>query len=214
MKPLVVTFAIDGAGCVYYPSEPPHLDGLLSWAWRVREKKNLDCDPDPSFSPEDAVLPIGKRWYGTEWVWASSVLIPCGDSFDGVQWARRRADIDCFSFQNEKKIYTDNGITKSTQRPWPLVIVDSLRAYCIGDRKGVLELASMIRSIGAERGRGKGQVVSVDVSLAEDDWSCVSGGCAMRYIPDKKGARMVRPRPPYWHGNGQCSCLIPGDVVL
>lgn len=44
MQPLEVVFELEGTGVVWDMHEPHHLDGLMSWAWRVASGLSMDCD--------------------------------------------------------------------------------------------------------------------------------------------------------------------------
>jgi CRISPR type IV-associated protein Csf3 len=211
MQPMVISFRTDGTGVSKYPDESVHLDGLLSWAWRTLHGMDMDCDPHAI--PHDADLPIERREYGGSWVFAASVLIP-DIPYESVQMARRRFDDHRIEWQSSDIVRLDVGGTKTTNRPWPLVLARQWIGYCVGDVDAVRKLASTIRSIGRERGRGKGGIVGATVSPVDYDWSCQSvHGTANRYLPHKTGNRLVRPRPPYWHVRGRKKCLSPGEEI-
>lgn len=73
-----------------------------------------------------------------------------------------------------------------------------------------LHLLRRLRYLGRKRAHGHGRILGVEVERIEEDRSLIWQGRAMRWLPDPSGARLVRPRPPYWHPFGRVRCLEGG----
>lgn len=210
LEPLEVVFHMDGTGVVYYPFEPILLDGLL--AYMTLEERGRLTDLDAEDEPVDADLPLAVDERDGSWFWRASALMPYELSHEGFQMARRKVTMDRVEL-TRGTVNMQIGQTKSYDRPWPLLITAVLRGYCVGDPDAVISLCRRVRHIGAERGRGKGRVVSVAVRPVEADFSVVKNCRAMRYVPAAEGLRVVRPRPPYWHPRGAVRCLAFGEML-
>jgi hypothetical protein len=210
-EPLRVTFHLDGTGTVWYPSEPLHLDGVLAYDALARSGRLIDLAAEDN--PTDAELPLARYGSGDSWYWSASVLLPAGPIAESMQMARRRLNTERAELVADKTISREIGQTKSQNRPWLLQLSIEFVGYCFGDLEAIRDLCGDIRWLGAERGRGKGRVTGVTVEPFEHDWSVSRDGLAMRYIPDARGTRWVRPHPPYWHPLGAVPCLSAGDAI-
>lgn len=206
-----VIFNLDGSGVYIDPSEPLHLDALLSWALapRVGANRGLGRDDRPSHVP----LPLLRKNIGDEWVWAASALFPDGHQGEDLQfWRKRfrqsRADMSTGA-PNLK-----NGQYRDWNTPIPLILTHRLVAYASGNRKECKRLLREITHLGKKRAYGHGKIISIEYPETDDDYSLVKAGVAMRYLPDNSGCRQVRLRPPYWNRVDRVSCCEIGDQVI
>ncbi len=206
-EPLKVVFHLDGSGVVYFPDDPPHLDGLLAWASLYLDHRFTDIEA--SEAPIEPDLPLACKGEGDRRYWSASVLLPPSESAVSIQMARRKVRDDRVELTSGT-INKEIGQTKAMNRPWPLVLTHSMVGFCVGDIERVRRLCREIRGIGKERARGKGRVVSFSVEPFDSDFSIEKDGWAMRYIPSDGGDRLVRCRPPYWHPMGAVMCISPG----
>lgn len=209
MIPLEITFQTDGTGIIWSLNEPHHLDGIIGYHWRMREGKSMDCNPE--LQPDNDPLPLTKWRIGETWGWKASILIPVGLPIESVQFARKRFDEKRIEYQDRKTVNTAVGLCKTTNKPWPVVTTNYWKAWCVGDRSEVTDLAKRVRHIGRERARGRGGVVNVIVEPCSFDKSLVWEGKAMRYLPQEGAPRFARCRPPYWHMHERYNVCDAGD---
>lgn len=205
-----VVFNLDGAGVYYDPSEPIHLDALLSWtlAPRQRVHQHLSRDDDP----KTVFLPLMRHKAESGWFWKASALLPEGHQGEGLQhWRKRfrqsRADL-CSGNPN-----LQNGTYREWNMPMPLILTRRMVAYADGNRKAVKKLLREVRYLGKKRAHGLGRIVSMDFEEMEEDFSLVMEGQAMRWLPDDNGSRLVRLRPPYWNRTDRVLCCEVGDEI-
>lgn len=211
IKPLKVTFTLDGSGVYYDPNEPLMLDGLLGWCLAPMY---CDCTFPPSRDeePVDVPLPLGRWRISGQWGWHASALFPEGDA-EYVTWCRKRfrvnrAELTEGSPNLSGSVYHDRNL------PMAMNLSNTWIGWALGDRKRVDQLLRKnIRYLGKKRSAGHGRVTSVNVEWCDEDLSVIRNGLAMRYIPKADGVRVVRPRPPYWNRVGAVPCCEIGEPV-
>lgn len=210
-KPMRVIFTLDGSGVYYDPAEPPTLDGLLSVAC-ARHHVHGEA-PARDETPDDIPLPL-QRWnVAGEWGWCASALFPQGATGETLTHWRKRFRQDRIQITEGSPNLT-NGIYRDWNMPLPLLLTRALVAYAVGDRRMVRrELIRSIRWIGKKRAHGHGRVVGIEVETIEKDYSIANDGYYTRYMPDVRGVRLVRPRPPYWSNVGRVICAEIGAAV-
>lgn len=210
IKPLKITFHMDGTGTFYDPSEPMHLDGLLAWALCLYQTNGEP--PAADEEPFEPRLPIGKWNIDGHWGWCASAILPVGDQTWGMQRFIKRF--------RENRIEMTKGspnMQMSTYRkyciPMPMLLNHEFVAYALGSRKRVHQILSKhIRYLGRKRSVGKGRISSITTDVVVKDFSLVKDGKAMRYLPVYNDyARLVRTRPPYWNLYDRTHCCEIGD---
>lgn len=209
LKSLKITFHLDGAGVFFDPFEPLHLDSLLSWALAPFHCKGEA--PGRDDEPYDIPLPLGKWKINGIWGWHASALFPDGDVAESLQYWRKRfrqSKVDCCK-QNPN---LSNGPYREYNVSMPLLLCHKMTAYAFGSRKRVAHvLRKQVRFIGKKKAYGKGVITNIDVDVIDKDRSLINEGITTRYLPDKNGIRLIRPRPPYWNNVGKVKCCNVGD---
>lgn len=211
MKTFRIVFQLDGTGVVWDPSEPMHFDGLLAWCLAPMQLKTIDA-PDPTQNPADIILPLARWHIGGTWGWQASALFPVGERTDSLQFFRKRFREDRADMVSETSVLLKAGAYKTYNRPIPLMLCRAMEAWAVGNRKTTLKtLRKNLRGLGKERARGKGRIVSIDAEYVDESFAMTRDGFAQRYLPAKDGARLVRPRPPYWNLVDRVECCNVGD---
>lgn len=195
--PLKVTFHLDGAGVLFDPAEPIHLDALLVFAAAAHHKGAGELSRDQR--PDDISIPLAKWRVGDTWGWCASALFPDGQTAESLQFWRKKFRQNRVELTNGSPNLT-NGTWREYNMPMPLVLCHTMVAWCVGDRRNVRhELVRHIRHLGKKAAMGKGVVNDVTVERVEEDWSLVRDGKAQRWLPLPDGVRLCRARPPYWN---------------
>ena len=210
LKPLKITFEMDGSGVYHDASEPLHLDALLAWALAPFHCKG-DA-PARDEAPMDIPLPLGRWEMGRTWGWHASALFPDDPQYDALHFWRKR-------FRQSRAELTSgtpnlqNATYREYNMPLPLLLVPRMVCWAFGDRGRVEQvLRKQVRYLGKKRAHGHGAVVAVRAEWCDEDFSLMRDGRAMRFLPVEGAARKVRPRPPYWNTHGAVSCCEIGDA--
>lgn len=206
-----VIFSLDGTGVYYNPLEPLMLDGILASALC---RHHVSGEPPArDETPFDIPIPLAKWHIDNEWGWKASALFPINTNTSSTFMIRKRFRQNRIEITNGSPSLT-NCAYHDLNMPLPMLLVDKLIAYAVGDiRKVKRELKRNVRYLGKKRAYGRGAVVSVDVCEIEHDWSISKDGFAVRYIPVCGGPKLVRPRPPYWNSVGRVDCCNIGDLI-
>lgn len=205
-----VTFFLDGAGVVYNPAEPIHLDALLHWCLVPFHKSRVGLGRDET--PDDIPLPLLKQQVNGTWIWQASALFPEGHTTESLQHWRKRFRQDRIELTSGAP-NLQNGPYRDYNMPLPLLHTQKMVAYASGSRKRVKKLLKNIKYLGKKRAYGYGAVINIELEETEENYSIVMEGNAMRWIPKKNGSRFVRPRPPYWNSIGRVGCCEVGDII-
>lgn len=206
-QPYKVTAHIDPAGLFWDPTEPVHLDSLLGYALAGGGVPPIDVEP---FLP---VEPPVAKWQTPEgeWGYCCSAFQPEGPTAWSTHIIRKRYDVARTEL-TRGAVSRSSGRYKDFSRPLPILLCRSLVAYIVGDGPAVASiLREKINHIGKRRSIGLGCVLRWDVEPCEHDYSCVRDGIAMRVLPDPKGLKEMRFRPPYWHPIGAASVCEVGQ---
>lgn len=207
-SPLRIVFHLDGSGVYYDPAEPLTLDGILAAAC---SRHHVHGEPPArDEEPFDIPLPLQRWRIGDTWGWHASALFPDGDTLESLTFWRKRMRQNRIEITEGSPNLT-NGIYRDWNMPLPLLLCRSMVAYAVGDRTNVRrELVRSIRWLGKKRAHGRGRVISIDVERIEQDYSLIKDGVSTRWMPSGDGARLVRPRPPYWNNCGRVRCCEIG----
>ena len=204
---LKITFHLDGSGVYFDPNEPTTLDGLLCWVLAPRQGLH---HLERCAVPADVRLPLLQRTMGGVWVWRASALFPEGPTGEGIwHWRKRLRQSRIHLTTGSPN--TQNGTYRDWQMPLPLTLCTRMVAYAHGTGTEVKRLLREVRYVGKKAAHGHGKVAKIDVEHCEQDHSLSMDGRAMRWLPTPGGARLVRPRPPYWHPHGRVECCEIGD---
>jgi len=214
LKPLKITFTLDGSGVVLDPHEPIHLDALLG---AILAPHQGLTPPMRDEAPADIRMPLGRwRWRPDPAVWGhcASALTPVGETAESMDYRRRKMQQDRLHM-TKGTWNTQIGTGKEWNVGLPLVLCTSMVGYVLGGRKEIAKLfrRGRIRYLGRDRARGRGRVVDVSVETVDHDWSVVRDGQAMRYLPVEDSTRACRPRPPYWNNVDTRPMCDVGDYV-
>jgi len=209
-----VTFWLDGRGVALNRGEWLHLDGLVSWAALYTAGDDIPevplADRGDFIEPK---LPLEAVEVGGVRIYAASALFVDGDVLYTARWYRKRFNFDRASGVTSGTVLTGGGPYRDANQVTEVILCRSMVAYFDGDLKEVKRLLSFVGSLGKHRAMGFGRVTDISVEEISDDRSVAYEGRAMRYYPDPRGWRVVRPRPPYWNLTGAVNCLDPGDVI-
>ena len=209
IKPLKITFHMDGSGIVMYPNSPIHLDSLLAWA--ICPKHLADKGLERSEVPEVQRLPLGEWHINGYWGWHASALFPDGD-IESLQFWRKKFRTNRIHLTTGSPNLM-SGKYREYNIPMPLILCHTITAYALGSRKRVAQLLRRIRYIGQKGSYSKGLVNSVEVKVIEKDYSLAKDGKAMRFLPQKDGPRFGRIRPPYWNVTERINTCYVGDLI-
>lgn len=201
---LRVVFTLDGAGLYYDPVEPITLDGLLAAACARHHVHGEP--PGRDEEPDDIPIPLARWNIGGTWGWKASALFPEGDTLESLTFWRKRLRQDRIEITAGSP-NTTNGTYRDWNMPLPLLLCRTMVAYAFGDRVNVRrELRRSVRWLGKKRAHGHGRVTDIEVDRVDQDWSMSRDGIGTRWLPAENGARLVRPRPPYWSNCGRVAC--------
>lgn len=210
MRPLKITFHMDGSGLYYDPFEPPMFDSILDALCGRRHRHGEP--PARDEEPTEVNLPLAKWHDGEVWGWRASALFPEGETAETLTYWRKRLRQNRIELTDASPNVT-NGVYRDWNMPVPLLLTHSLVAYAVGDRRYIRNELRELRWIGKKRAHGHGRVVGIEVDAIEGDWSCVRDSRLTRWMPRAEGVRLVRPRPPYWNAIGRVSCGEIGDAA-
>lgn len=209
LKPLKITFNLDGRGCYFDPFTPIHLDDLIASCLNaINGGSGLTRDD----KPEDLRLPLGKWHIKSQWGWHASALIPDSEDAISMQWIRKKFR-ESRTHLTKGSVSLGSGIYREFNIPTPLSMISKFTSYALGDRHTLLSLLKRnIKFLGKKRSIGYGKVSSIEGEVIESDYSVVKDGLAMRFLPDDNGLRLVRVRPPYFHPFERTNCCEVGDI--
>jgi len=211
LRPLKITFNLDGTGIYYNPHEPMHLDALLSWALMPFHRQKGDEAPTRDSKPIDVPLPLGKWHIGGEWGWCASALFPDGENCESLQFWRKRFRQNKIEQAKGNPVLT-NGVYREYNNPMPLLLTQKMTCYALGSKKRVKQiLKKHIKFLGKKSSIGKGRIISIDIDIIDEDYSLTKDGYAMRFLPLKDGFRRCRVRPPYWNNHKKTNVCEVGE---
>lgn len=210
-KPLKITFHLDGTGVYYDPYKPLTLDGILAAAC---SRYHVHGEPPArDEEPFDIPIPLAKWHYGGTWGWHASALMPDGEMAESLVYWRKRFRQDRIELTEGSPNLT-NGIYRDWNMPVSLLLCRRMIAFAVGERRTVRrELIRNVKWLGKKRSMGFGCINSIDVERCDTDYSIERDGQLMRWMPKEDGARLVRPRPPYWNNCGRVLCGEIGTTV-
>ena len=207
LKPLKITFQMDGTGVVMYPQNPVHLDSLL--AWTLCPRHLIDKGLERNEVPEIQRLPLGEWHINGYWGWHASALFPDGE-IESLQYWRKKFRMNRIQMTTGSPNLM-SGKYREYNMPMPLILCNTMTAYALGSRKRVAQLLRRIKFIGQKGAYGKGAVVDVNVEVIDNDWSLSKDGQATRFLPAEDGKRYGRIRPPYWNATERINTCYVGD---
>jgi CRISPR type IV-associated protein Csf3 len=212
MKPLKITFELDGTGMISYPNDPIMLDGLLAYA--AMPAKYFNYNIDKQEKPYEPELPLKSIIINDQKIWCASALFVEGQEVESIQYWRKK-------FRTSRAVFTkgtvnlQSGTYREYNVPMPLMLNNRLTAYAYGNESEIERLLDKIKYIGHKRAYGKGRINNIIVNEIDIDYSVVKGNTAMKYIPNENGDRIGRVRPPYWSEYETCqSCFVGDDIEL
>lgn len=210
LRPLKITFDLDGSGIYYDPNEPIMIDGLLQYA--LAPYHITGDPPTRDEEPDEIPLPLGRWQIDGVWGWHASALFPQEKQFEGMQFWRKKFR------QNRAELIPgtvniQSGIYRDYNMPLPLLLTNQMTGWALGDRKRVHQaLRRHVKYLGKKRAYGKGVVQNITVEWCDEDYSLTKDGAATRFLPQLNSTRIVRPRPPYWNRWGAIACCEIGEM--
>lgn len=202
--------------------KPPHplmLDGILGYAWALRNgygKTPAEVHPENLVFPELPLEKIGERCYAAsaaflppEAAMYPTLLVRCAD------WKSAMARYGC----PETAYDVAAGWRQAHREPYWLLSTPYVDFYYRGDNQGVTGLLSIIfqiRFLGGKRAAGYGQIRKIELKEKAADWSVWRDGRPTRPVPVKiAGERKdLTPEwttyyPPYWAAANNAWCYTP-----
>lgn len=202
-----IIFNLDGCGVYYDTNEPLHLDALLAWVLAPRQFGSTHLDR--SDVPDDVQLPLLRSTISGREVWHASALFAPQGTETLRYWRKKfRASRAHLTAGNPNLM---SGSYREYNVPVPLLLISRLEAWASGDGAEVRRLLREVKSLGKKRAYGYGRVSSIDVTEADEDYSLIRDGRAMRWLPDQAGWRSVRTAPPYWSAIDRVQCCEVGE---
>lgn len=210
MNALKVTFTIDG--CMFAPSFPIHLDGLLAWA-RVQEA--IEQDPNLNDFSVQHDLPLEKIEKDGLWCWKASTLKLNVTAMHGYAFTRRVNLEQLVEVRDmgvlrkiPNKIPTSKGKFKADQTFAADRHVSTVEAWCVGDKTAIERLLARITHIGARRKVGKGEVRSVTVELADEANQLWQNRIMPWALGEDWEPLIARYVAPYWDKLNKQTCFM------
>jgi CRISPR type IV-associated protein Csf3 len=227
---------------VVAPRYPWLLDSLLAACAVEDALADADPDDPRPLRELGEALPLAITTVAGEPIWQASALVPrASDSAQCFSQSRRmvrRTDETALSDALAQgvvrtrgfdpadpkpyayKLDTARGLLKNAATIYTLRQVDVLEAWCIGDADAIEALlTNHARQVGPIRRLGHGRVAQVRVmpdDKAHDFWRLrplpIEQGDASQGGVDGTIQISMRPRPPYWSGEGAMPHSTPAAV--
>jgi len=205
-----IIFRTDGRGLYYDPYNPIHLDDILHAIFIRLHGMTRDLQRDES--PDTIGLPLMQSIVKGRKMWNASALAPECQQFESLHFFRKKYPLDRLDLTYGTSVNLQNGVYREYNVPYPLLHCPSLVAYASGNRKEVKRtLLKHLNGIGKYRSKGHGRITSIECDETHENCSLVKDGKAMRWLPDEKGLRKVRTKPPYWNMVDRIKCCEVGD---
>jgi CRISPR type IV-associated protein Csf3 len=184
-------------GSVAYRWDGMHLDGILSAGHYMTlsdaDKLRL---PHVDEEPVDFDLPLIRRRYGDDWVWAASA-VHVGEFREHQYPLRTRPPEDLYARRSTKpSLELGSGRFKAHDKTVDCLSVDRLVWYAIGDAAEVRKLLARVPGIGRCQSIGLGYVSEWVV----DEVRSVDIVRRLPYTPDTANLGVIgygAIRPPY-----------------
>ena len=238
MEPLKITFEVSGG--FVPPPYPLHLDALIAYAVTQAglDPSNPELPTDiVSLRAMSSDLPFEKYEQDGEWVWKASALMAEGRINHTSRFFTQRMDkaeyadlvgsgvVQMGRYQPDKglppgadmkpyqnSIDSARGPFRNMLDFYPLTEVESLVAWCVGDRDAIedwLVHSGHVSHLGARRRAGHGFVKSVKIEScpeAADMWNVRVRPWQMREDDEKIQAAW---KPPYWAAENKGKAYCP-----
>lgn len=217
MYPLRIVLHLDvGAGTYYDPYNPTHLDTLIDWAIRPMNRRQPAKKIRRSDRPEEIRLPLGEITIGGYKLWRSSALFMAKDEAENIaddtRFYRKRFNSSAIS-NTSGNVNLRSGPFRDYNMPITILHISRLIAYAFGNRQALQRILRMVPGVGKKRHRGLGKIEDVQVERIRLDYSIMKNGRAMRWLPDRRGTRFVRLKPPYWNQVNVVQCCEVGANI-
>ena len=235
--PLKITFNL--ATPMVAAAYPIHLDALVAYAKTRQTLSLLDESEvsDASIRTLAEVLPFDKVEKNGEWVWQASALMPEGQGDQSVRMWTRKTNV--YDYANRAMtgtlevgartlnalsagkthvgtIDTARGLLKNHFDFYPVVAVQRMIAWCVGDIDEIESLLApetgLVTHLGKRTRIGHGQIQSVTVEHAEEaheKWS-------QRVLPWQAAEDDILVqaafRPPYWAVENRAMAYMPAAL--
>jgi CRISPR type IV-associated protein Csf3 len=199
---------------------PLMFDGILGYAWAVKKgyrKTPAELHPENLVFPELPLEKVGEKCYA-----ASAAFLPPEASMYPTKimrhadWKTAMARFGCPATAYE----TATGWQQACQEPYWLIATPYVDFYYRGDDQGVIDLLSVIYSIGfigGKRSAGYGQISRIELFEDVEEQSVWrTDGRPSRPVPVEIAGRRegLVPEwttyyPPYWAAANSAWCYVP-----
>lgn len=216
------------------PSRPLHLDALLAYAYT---QSRLFLLEEP-YSQEEMIaladnLPFEQCGTGDEWVYKASALQPTGRMEHSSRFITTRHSASRMAsamanktiinkrdrlphphMSHKGKVDFTRGHVRNSLLYNPVTMVDSMEAFCIGDKETIIDNLSSghITHLGKMRRMGFGLIQSISVvndPLAETKWKN-----RVRHFEEEGDIQVSSPlRAPYWLKANEHLCFMPASIT-
>ena len=194
---------------------PLHLDALLSAVHPDMHGGGVVSKITDKSEIRQAPLPLDSAKLGRAWVWCASAAEFADDAqYYEDKFARRKTDHDYLymrgrqtrTFGPQKDLMA---AVYGVVTPWVRFLASSANLH------DLRHIAKRIKSVGAHREKGYGQVERMEIQPVDLDFTAclVDDGRARRNLPgtlaEGRIVSMVNVRPPYWH-----ACTMEQGVTV
>lgn len=232
MSPLKITFQINGP--IVMPVNPLHLDALLAY---IYTQSRLFLLEEP-YTQEDILaladdLPLARAGKGESWVYKASALQPAGPmehssrffttrhspenlatSMANKTIVNKRDKLPHPHMSHKGKVDLARGHVRNSLLYHSVTMVESMEAYCIGDKDAIIDSFSSghITHLGKMRRMGFGLIQSI--SVEEDELAITQWKNRVRPNEEPGDIPISSPmRPPYWLKEKENLCFMPSDLI-
>lgn len=218
--------------CVELSIRPPlflanpylYFDGIISYLC-MREALGEEYWTLPSHETVDITmlsLPLKK----TEDVYHASIGIMNKPVLKRNTIYKRFTDKETYHLNKKLqtgKIRTNAGHFKDFMINLPLIVTDTIKFYCNGDKKHITHLLDNLTRIGKKTSIGGGHIKETNITETDADYSFYKDGYTLRPIPNQLDVLPVQPgdkwqrctyKPPYWDTSRTSLCRVPPNQLI
>jgi hypothetical protein len=203
-----ITFNLDGTGVYINPTDPIHIDALLSWVMTPlkieKDKRIFDRDSVPDKIP----IPITMGEINGHRIFCASALSPEGNFNYASEFYKKSFNLNHIDITHGSPVLT-NGKYRSYKNNMQLLLTHKMIGF-FNSNSSIKELNRLfknIRYLGKKSAYGYGKVISTQIEEVECGYYWFKDGKTMRFIPHENGNRFIRATPPYWNNHNKVRCL-------
>lgn len=125
--------------------------------------------------------------------------------------------------QQQGKVRINAGHFKDFMINLPLIVTESIRFYCNGDKEDIQRLLSNLHNIGKKTSIGGGHIKTINITEIETDYSFYKDEQIMKPLPHNIDVlpiqagdtwKRVTYKPPYWDSSKSTLCRLPKNQLI